>query len=102
MSDFKKLLGKADLPVGTGKAVELDGKTIAIFNVDGAFHAIDNTCVHRGGPLGEGTLDGSVVTCPLHAWTYDVTTGVCTKNPQAKVKVYEVKVEGEDIHVSTG
>ena len=99
MADFKKVLNRADLPVGSGKTVEIDGKSIAVFNVEGALHAIDNTCVHQGGSLGEGTLDGSVVTCPLHGWQYDVKTGTGTTNPQAQLKTYEVKADGDDILV---
>jgi nitrite reductase/ring-hydroxylating ferredoxin subunit len=84
---------------GQGIVVEVNGKTLAVFNGDGAFHAIDNTCIHRGGPLGEGDLEGSVVTCPWHGWQYDVTTGACVANPAAKVERYEVKVEGTDVKV---
>lgn len=102
MSDFKNVAKKADIPAGSGKTVQVDSKPVAIFNVDGSFYAMDNTCLHRGGPLGEGTLDGSTVTCPWHGWQYDVKTGVNTMNPQAKVVTYPVKVEGEDILVSLG
>lgn len=102
MADFKKVLNKADLPAGSGKTVEIDGKSIAVFNVDGAFHAIDNTCLHKGGPLGEGILEGATVTCPWHGWEYDVKTGTGITNSQVKVKTYEVKIEGEDILVAAG
>jgi nitrite reductase/ring-hydroxylating ferredoxin subunit len=78
---------------------EINGKTLAVFNVDGAYHVIDNTCLHRGGPLGEGDLEGDVVTCPWHGWQFNVKTGACVNNPAAKIASYEVKVEGEDIRV---
>jgi nitrite reductase/ring-hydroxylating ferredoxin subunit len=71
MGNFIKAVGKADVPEGRGKAVTLEGNAIALFNVGGTFHAIDNTCKHRGGPLGEGELDESQVTCPLHGWQYE-------------------------------
>lgn len=100
MADFKKVLNKADIPAGSGKPVQIDGKSIAIFNVEGNLYATDNTCLHRGGPLGEGSLAGSVVTCPLHGWEYDVKTGINTTKPEVKVKTYEVKVEGEDVLVA--
>lgn len=78
---------------------EVNGKAIALFNVDGTFYAIDNTCVHRGGPLGEGDVAGDVVACPWHNWEFNVKTGACINNPSAKVAVYEVTVEGTDIKV---
>jgi nitrite reductase (NADH) small subunit len=99
MGEFVRVTGTTDVKSGQGIVVEVNGKTLAVFNVDGAFHAIDNTCIHRGGPLGEGDLEGSVVTCPWHGWQYDVTTGACVANPSAKVERYEVKVEGTDVKV---
>jgi nitrite reductase (NADH) small subunit len=84
-------IGRAtDIPVGTGRVVEAAGKAIAVFNVDGTFYAIDNECSHRGGPLGEGDLDGKVVLCPWHAWRWDVTTGANVNNPAVKVACYRV------------
>jgi nitrite reductase/ring-hydroxylating ferredoxin subunit len=84
----------ADVPVDEGRVVEADGKTLGLFNVGGTFYAIDNTCLHRGGPLGEGDLDGRVVTCPWHGWRFDVTTGANEMNLQVKVSCYPVKLEG--------
>ncbi|MBI4353178.1 MAG: Rieske (2Fe-2S) protein [Candidatus Omnitrophica bacterium] len=84
---------------GGAKVVEINNQPIALFKVEGAFYAIDNVCHHRGGPLGEGALDGTVVTCPWHAWNYDVTTGECQTVPGVKQKRFPVKVEGEDILV---
>lgn len=97
MGNFIKAAGRADIPEGRGKAVSLEGNAIALFNVGGTYHAIDNTCKHRGGPLGEGELDGSQVTCPWHGWQYDVTTGACMTNPSVSQKKYNVKVEGDDV-----
>jgi nitrite reductase/ring-hydroxylating ferredoxin subunit len=99
MGEFVRVTGTTDVKSGQGIVMEVNGKTLAVFNVDGAFHAIDNTCIHRGGPLGEGDLEGSVVTCPWHGWQYDVTTGACVANPSAKVERYEVQVEGTDVKV---
>jgi nitrite reductase (NADH) small subunit len=73
MGEFVRVAGTADVQPGQGIVAEVNGQTLAVFNVDGAFHAIDNTCIHRGGPLSEGDLEGSVVTCPWHGWQYDVT-----------------------------
>ena len=99
-SGFTKVATTAEIPKGTGKVIEIGGKTLAIFNCDGTFYAIDNTCKHRGGPLGEGSLSGTTVTCPWHGWTYDVTSGACGMNPSLKMATFELKVEGEDILVS--
>ena len=97
MGEFIRVTGTTDVKPGSGIVAEVNGYTLAIFNVDGSFHVIDNTCVHRGGPLGEGDLVGHVVTCPWHGWEYDVTTGGCVNNPFAKVARYQVKVEGTDV-----
>ena len=97
MGTMVKVARAGEIGPGEGKTVEANGREIAVFNVGGAFHAIDNTCKHRGGPLGEGELDGTVVTCPLHAWTYDVTTGECFDDPACAVQSFPVKIEGEDV-----
>ena len=89
----------ADVPVGTGRVVEAGGRPLALFNVDGTFHALDNACPHRGGPLGEGDLDGPIVVCPWHAWRWDVTTGVNANNPAVKVARLPVSVEAGAVFV---
>ncbi|NOT21476.1 MAG: Rieske 2Fe-2S domain-containing protein [Nitrospiraceae bacterium] len=99
MGEFLRVTDAVGLKPGSGMVVEVSGKTLAIFNIDGTFHAIDNTCIHRGGPLGEGDVEGAIVTCPWHGWQYDVTTGTCVANPAAKVARYEVKIEGADVKV---
>jgi nitrite reductase (NADH) small subunit/3-phenylpropionate/trans-cinnamate dioxygenase ferredoxin subunit len=84
-------IGRAsDVPEGTGRVVEAGGRTLAVFNVGGRFYALDNECGHRGGPLGEGDLDGTTVVCPWHAWRWDVTTGGNVNNPAVKVGCYPV------------
>ena len=75
------------------------GEKIAVFNVSGAFYAIDDTCAHRGGPLGEGILQGNIVVCPWHQWSYDVTNGKSTSNPVAQVACYETKIEAGEIYI---
>ena len=88
-----------ELAPGAARVVEADGRTIALFNVDGAYHCIDNACPHRGGPLGEGDLEGRVVSCPWHAWRWDVTTGANTNNPAVRVAAYPVTVENGGVFV---
>ena len=88
-----------EVGAGSARVVEAEGRTLALFNVDGAFYAIDNACAHRGGPLGEGDLEGRIVICPWHAWRWDVTTGRNANNPAVKVACYPVRVEGSSIFV---
>ena len=99
MGEFVRVTGTTDVKLGHGIVAEVNGKTLAVFNVDGTFHAIDNTCIHRGGPLGEGDVEGSIVTCPWHGWQYDDTTGACVANPTTKVDRYEVQVQGTGVKV---
>ena len=67
MAQFTKVASTADLAPGAAKCVEVAGKKIALFNLEGSFYAIDDTCTHRGGPLSEGEVSGEEVTCPWHA-----------------------------------
>jgi nitrite reductase (NADH) small subunit len=99
MEGFIKSARASDIPPGTGRVFSVNGTPVAVFNVAGAYHAIHNNCLHRQGPLGEGELDGSTVTCPWHGWTFDVTSGECRSRPGARVACYEVRVEGEDIYI---
>ncbi len=99
---FLRAAKKDEIPAGAIREFQVDGKTIALANVDGKFYAIDNTCLHRGGPLGQGELEGNVVTCPWHGWQYDVSSGKTTMNPAVGVETYAVEVRGEDIFVDVG
>jgi nitrite reductase (NADH) small subunit len=88
-----------DVPPGEGRVVEAEGHALALFNVGGAYHAIDNTCPHRGGPLGEGDLEGAIVACPWHGWRWDVTSGRNANNPAVGVACFPVTVERDAIVV---
>ena len=99
MAEFVKIAQVQDVPVGSGISIDHQGKMIALFNCDGAFFAIDDTCPHQGGPLGEGELAGTVVTCPWHEWRFDARTGINTDDATCKVASYPVKVEGNDVLV---
>ena len=92
-----KVANISELNEGECKTYTVEGQSIAVFNVSGKFTAIDDTCAHRGGSLGSGTLEGDIVTCPLHGWQYDVTTGECKMNPQVTLKSFEVKVDGDSL-----
>ncbi len=99
MSEFVKAAKKSEIPDDMGKLVEVNGKEIALFKTGGKVYAIHSICPHQGGPLAEGGLDGTIVTCPWHGWSFDVVSGTCTFNPALQQETYPVKEEGEDILV---
>jgi len=99
MANFVKVCKTTDVKAGCGRSIEINGKALALFNVDGGFYAINDVCGHRGGPLGEGELDGKTVICPWHGWRYNVTTGENELVPDLPTQKYEVKIDGEDILV---
>jgi len=99
MANFVKVCSTTDVKAGCGKSIEINGKPVAVFNVDGNFYAINDTCLHRGGPLGEGELEGKIVICPWHGWRYDVTTGANEIVPDLPTQKYELKVDGDEILV---
>ena len=92
MSQFEVVARADDIPPGTGKQVVVGGRAVAVFNVEGRFYAIDGTCLHRGGPVGEGDLEGTIVTCPWHGFQYDVTTGRNVLDPEIGLTPYAVEV----------
>ena len=97
--EFSDVAGLSELPPGGQKVVQARDRQIALFNVEGRIYAIDNICFHRGGPLGEGLLEGTVVTCPWHEWSFDVQTGICTFNPDAWVDTFQVRLRTGRIEV---
>lgn len=100
MVDFQKVATTNELPPGGKKLVEIDGRAVAVFNVDGQFYAIDDVCTHDGGPLVEGELDGDQIECPRHGARFNVKTGAALSMPAFEpVATHEVKVEGSDILV---
>jgi nitrite reductase/ring-hydroxylating ferredoxin subunit len=99
---FVRAVKKAEIPAGTVRELQIEGKAVALANVGGTIYAINNTCLHRGGPLGQGQLDGKVVTCPWHGWQFDVTSGKAVQNPAAEVDCYPTEVRGDDVFVDVG
>jgi nitrite reductase/ring-hydroxylating ferredoxin subunit len=76
------------------------GKHIALFNIEGTYYAIDDTCTHKGGPLSEGEVQGNKVTCPWHGAIFDVITGEVVRPPAAVcVSRYNVHIAGDDIGI---
>src|ERR1700690_991331 len=89
-----------DVPVGGGKAFTVAGRPIALFNVDGRFFAIDDTCTHDGASLAEGKLGGTTIVCPWHEAEFNVTTGEVLCPPASEnVRSYPVFVNGGSVEV---
>lgn len=100
MSTFVKVAKSGEITAGTGKLVEVGGKQIAVFQVDGKYYALDNTCTHRGGPLAEGTVEGLEVECPWHGAHFSLETGQAVRPPASLgVARYPVRQQGEDIEI---
>lgn len=97
MPAFVKVGTTSEIPDGEGKAFTYGKHRVAVFNVGGNFHAVSDACPHAGGPLSDGWLEGTEVTCPWHGWSFDVR--LCEQDPNDGVCRYKVLVEGEDIKV---
>lgn len=89
-----------EIAPGTGTVVRAGTVAVALFNLGGAWHAINNRCTHVGGPLGEGRVEGKVVTCPLHGSRFDVETGAVLGPPARRpVETYSVSIQDQDVFV---
>ena len=97
MARYRKAAVKDEIPDGAGKAILVGGKEVAVFNLAGRFHALENTCPHRGGSLGDGAVEGRLAVCPLHGWKFDIETGQMPMG--GGVRTFPVKVDGDDILV---
>ncbi len=100
MPGFVKMATLDELPEGSAREVEHEGRIYALFNIGGEISAIDGICPHQGGPLAEGMIQDTVVTCPWHGWQFDVRNGRSTVSKTIQQPVYEVKVEGRDVLVA--
>ncbi len=99
MPHFVQVTTADQLPEGAAVEVEVDGRIIALFHVDGVISAIDGLCPHQGGPLADGSIEGNLIYCPWHRWGFDIETGQSMVNPTWKQTVYPVKVEGTGVWV---
>ena len=97
---YTKLTIQSELPAaGEAKEFEVAGKTICVANVNGTITAMDNVCLHMGGPLGQGYIEGQKIVCPWHGWEYNAATGALEDDPVTKLAVYPIKVENGDVLV---
>jgi len=99
MSPFTPVAKLSELREGEGRIVVVGSEEIALFNVAGQVCATTNACPHHGGPIGDGILDGKIVTCPWHGWEFDVTTGKMPVNRNIGIKTYPVRVDGDSVDV---
>jgi nitrite reductase/ring-hydroxylating ferredoxin subunit len=100
VAEFRKTAKTEEVPAGQRKRIKVGGKLIALFNVDGSYYAIDDSCTHRGGPLLEGEVAGTTVTCPWHRTKFDLRTGDAVSPPaDVGVSTYTVRVVGNDIEI---
>jgi nitrite reductase (NADH) small subunit len=102
VADFVTVARADEIPPGTVKAVRVGDEEIALAHVDGRFCAVQGRCLHLEGPLGEGRLEGSVLTCPWHGWQYDVRTGLNEFDHAIRLRTYDVREEGDEVQVSRG
>jgi nitrite reductase (NADH) small subunit/3-phenylpropionate/trans-cinnamate dioxygenase ferredoxin subunit len=100
MAEFHRVCKVGDVPEGEGTPVEVCGKVLALFCINGEHHAIDDMCPHMGASLAGGHVENGVVTCPWHAWRFRVTDGTWADNPRIKIGSYKVRVEGDDILIA--
>lgn len=99
MPKWVKAAREKEVPPGTKKAVRVEGKRIVLVNLDGEIHALDNVCIHAGGPLNRGHLDGHLLICPWHDWPFDVRTGKLPHNPSLGVQRYPTRIDKGRIFV---
>lgn len=89
-----------EIPPGQGRSFSVGRYEVAVFHVDGAFFAIENSCPHQGGPLADGWLEGPLVTCPWHGWCFDVRSGKMTLGEFARVPRFALEQRDDDLYVS--
>ena len=100
MPAFTKLTTESELPpADEAREFPCGAKTVCIANVNGFYSAMENVCLHRGGPLGQGMIEGGKVVCPWHGWAWDPETGAAEQDSRMKVAVYPLKIENGDVMV---
>jgi nitrite reductase (NADH) small subunit/3-phenylpropionate/trans-cinnamate dioxygenase ferredoxin subunit len=99
MSDFVTVAKVGEIAEGEGQAFPVNGRMVAVFNKGGEYFAIDDFCPHMGASLAGGWVDGNVVTCPWHAWRFNVCDGTWCDNPRIKIDSFAVRLAGDEIQV---
>lgn len=101
MQRFVRVADPAAIPPGHSRAVQVGRYDIALFNVRGEFFALENACPHQGSPIVDGAIEGHTVTCPWHAWCFDLRTGNLTLGTFASIPRFEVRIEQDGLYLST-
>ena len=101
MPEFIRVSAPDALPPGSARAFAVGRYDVAVFHVDGEYYALENACPHQGGPIADGWIEERTVTCPWHAWCFDLQTGKMTLGDFAWIARFEVRVEGDGIYVAT-
>jgi 3-phenylpropionate/trans-cinnamate dioxygenase ferredoxin component len=97
---FVTVAREGEIPEGDVRVVYIDGVALAIFHIDGAYHAIEDLCTHDGGPLADGHREGHVIECPRHGARFDIRTGAVLAMPATgAVPTYAVRIHDGDIQV---
>jgi nitrite reductase (NADH) small subunit len=96
---FVRVGSLARLPPGSVMEASIGDERYAVCNVEGRIHALAGTCPHRGGPLGQGAVNGGNLTCPWHAWEFDCLTGANDYDPAVKIATFAAQVSGDDIWI---
>src|SRR5581483_1794891 len=100
MSEFVKLTTQSELPPeGEAREFAFGDKTICIANINGEITAMDNVCLHRGGPIGQGVIEGNKVVCPWHGWEWDAKSGEASHNPKAKLAIYNLEIKDGEVRI---
>ena len=97
-SDFQKIATVSQLPAeGQARSFPCGARVVCVARIGGVLAAIDDVCPHRGGPLGDGVIEGTHIVCPWHGWEYDLETGNSITVPNVTQDVFEIKIDGDDV-----
>lgn len=97
---FVKVAEEAQVAAGSGKVITVDGREYALFNVEGTYYCVDNECPHAGGPLAQGSVDGTAVMCPWHCWCFDLKTGDGMYGLGIGIGTYPTKLDEGSIYIN--
>jgi nitrite reductase (NADH) small subunit len=99
--NFVRVVGPGGLHPGSARAIHVGSYDVALFNVEGEYYALENVCPHQGSPIVDGWIEGRTVTCPWHAWCFDLRTGSLTLGNFAIIPRFEVRIEEDGVYLST-
>ncbi len=99
MPRFIRAADIQEIPPGHSKVLRVQDREIALFNANGTYYAVKNSCPHRGVALDRGTVENTILTCPGHAWQFDLRTGDAVDHPPAGVRCYRVEIHGGSVWI---